>query len=217
MTAIPDSVTMPRRVAALARDRHGRPVPFFVAWIDGEPDFRVADPQAYRAAVRDGACWICGESQGGYRTFVIGPMCVVNRTSSEPPGHTDCAEFSAKACPFLARPDMRRRPAGLPEGSEPAGGEMIERNPGVTAVWATRRSRVELFSDGKGGALFNIGEPVSVSWWREGRPATVEEVRDSVDSGMPALREMCESDDDHAALTAAYEDAARFFVIGVAS
>lgn len=30
-------------------------------------------------------------------TFVVGPMCELNRISGEPPSHRECAEFSA-AC-----------------------------------------------------------------------------------------------------------------------
>ena len=32
------------------------------------------------------------------------------------------------------------------------------------------------------------GTPASVSWWREGRPATRTEVQESFDSGCPILR-----------------------------
>jgi hypothetical protein len=39
--------------------------------------------------------------------------------------------------------------------------------------------------------LFRIGEPTSVAWYAEGRPATRKEVLVSIDSGLPLLQEHC--------------------------
>ena len=38
---------MPSRIAALPVDERGYPVPWFVAWIDGKPEFRCADPAKF--------------------------------------------------------------------------------------------------------------------------------------------------------------------------
>src|ERR1700752_594778 len=127
---------MPERIAGLQRDHRGYPVPWFVVWLDeheqpvapgeGRAEFRVLAPGAIRDAVR-GACWICGQRMGRHMTFVIGPMCAVNRTSADPPSHHDCATYAARACPFLARPQARRRENAMPgESVEPAG-TMIKR------------------------------------------------------------------------------------------
>lgn len=192
---MPDVTTaplMPGRVSRLPRDRELRPVPYFVAWIDGQPDFRVIDAERYRRCIQGDRCWVCGQPLGAIRTFVIGPMCAVNRTSAEPPSHTDCAEYSARVCPFLTRPHMRRRESGLPEnGVEPAG-VMLRRNPGVALVWSTRHP--SMFNDGNGGVLFDIGEPLSVSWWAHGREATRDEVVASIESGLPALAAVAAQD-----------------------
>jgi hypothetical protein len=171
------------------------PVPWFVVWIDGRPEFRVADADKRRLAVLNGLCWVCGQSLGRYQTFVLGPMCAVNRVSAEPPCHLDCAEFSVKACPFLSKPRMVRRENDLPENTS-CDGEMIRRNPGATALWTTRSFRV--VSDGKGGTLFQVGDPVSVSWWACGRQATAEEVAASVESGLPLLRQMAQAQGEDA-------------------
>lgn len=122
-------------------------------------------------------------------TFVVGSMCGLNRTSSEPPSHTDCARYAAQACPFLARPHMARREGGLDEiGTEKPAGEMITRNPGVTLLWTARG--YSLFGDGRGGTLFRLGDPVGLEWWAEGRAATRAEVAESVRTGLPALEAM---------------------------
>jgi hypothetical protein len=119
--------------------------------------------------------------------FVIGPMCSINRVSSEPPSHRDCAIYSAEHCPFLTIPKMHRRENALPEGNMDPAGVMIRRNPGVTMVWITRSYRVEV--DGP-GVLFRIGDPVEVLWYAEGRTATRAEVEASVESGLPTLADM---------------------------
>jgi hypothetical protein len=195
-------IPMPKRIAALPRDHRGYPVPWFVVWLDaddrplprgeGRPDFRVIMPDALDEAIR-GACWICGHRLGRYQTFVIGPMCAVNRNSAEPPSHHDCATYAARACPFLARPHARRRENAMPgEAVEPAG-VAIKRNPGVALLWTTRKYRP--YRDPfNGGVLFDIGEPDQVEWFAEGRPATREEVMASIDSGLPLLREAAEQD-----------------------
>jgi hypothetical protein len=177
----------------------GYPVPWFVAWLDdeqnavkpgeGTPDFRVLHPDAIRDAWRFKTCWLCGQSLGAHKTFVIGPMCAVNRTSSEPPCHIACARYAAEACPFLTRPHMRRREGGLPEGE--IAGIAIMRNPGVTLLWTTKKPSPR--GDGRGGTLFYIGDPEHVEWWAEGRRATRAEVLEAIDTGLPQLRELAEA------------------------
>lgn len=193
----PNLPPLPDRMRGLAVHR-GYPVPFFVAWVNGEPDFRVMDGRRWNECVKFSKCWLCGGPLGRFQTFVSGPMCGVNRTSAEPPSHVDCAEFSVKACPFLSMPKMERREGGLPEGHRDPAGVMIRRNPGVSLLWTTRKWK--LFDDGNGRPLFDMGDPTQVQWFAEGRSATRAEVVASVESGLPALQAMCEGADDLAAL-----------------
>src|SRR5262245_3833667 len=103
------NVDMPGRIRWLPIDARGFPVPWFVAWFkDGEqvepgvglPDFRVADANKMRSALKLRLCWVCGKRLGRHLAFTIGPMCAINRTMSEPPSHYECARFAAQACPF---------------------------------------------------------------------------------------------------------------------
>lgn len=195
----PELPPLPDRLKRLPIAR-GYPVPWFVAWLDdgglptepgtGVPDFRVLRPGAVALAHNKQRCWICGQPLGSYKTFTLGPMCAVNRTSAEPPSHLECADWSARACPFLSRPNARRRDEGLPGASVAPPGIMLKRNPGVALVWTTRSYKP--VPDGQGGALFRVGDPTDVRWYAEGRPATREEVMASIDSGLPALREYAE-------------------------
>jgi hypothetical protein len=191
------AIREPLTVARLPHDRHGRPVPWFVAWIDGRPDFRIVKPGATANAVTARRCWVCGTrfAEREPRAFVVGPMCVVNRNSAEPPSHTLCAVYSARACPFLATPQMTRRDRHLPDGTEYPPGDFIQRNPGVTAVWTARRGTWHPWSpEGSSGLLFYMGEPRRVAWYREGREATRDEIVASIDSGLPAIRAVAETE-----------------------
>lgn len=195
---------MPSRIARLPVAR-GYPVPWFVAWLDddgrpvadrtGTPEFRVTKPGAAWEAHTLGICWVCGQPLGSHKAFMVGPMCTVNRNSIEPPLHLECAEWSARGCPFMARPHMARRDLGLPEGTESTPG-MIARNPGVMAVWVVRRYSIRAVirstvNPGKIDTVyFDISEPDRVDWWREGRTATRAEVDASLASGLPALEEI---------------------------
>lgn len=192
-TLKPTLPPVPHRIAALPIDPvRLLPVPWFVQWIDGKPEWRVADGERFRRAINEKLCWVCGQKLGANLAFILGPMCAVNRVSAEPPCHRDCAEFSVKACPFLSRPAMERREGNfLCEGK--SAGHMIERNPGVTIVWMTRK--YGLIDDGRGGVLCKVGDPDEVKAWAEGRQATKEEVAASFDSGLPLLMKMAEGQD----------------------
>jgi hypothetical protein len=182
-----------RRIARLPRDKHGRPVPWFVAWIDGVPDFRVIGENKLIDAIRFRWCWVCGQPLGANVAYVIGPMCAINRVSAEPPSHADCAFYSAKMCPFLTTPRMRRRDSRMPEDMVDPAGNMIERNPGVALVWATRKVKPFRVDN---GLLFNVGDPEWVAWFAEGRAATRAEVLASIESGLPLLEAEADKDPD---------------------
>ena len=187
------------RIAALPVDERGYPVPFFVAWIGGKPEFRIADGPKWKACVQHQLCWCCGQRMGAYKTFPIGPMCALTRTTAEPPSHLDCAGWSVRGCPFLSKPQMTRREHEEMAKLAPGGaGIMIERNPGVTCLWTTKT--FELFHDPRGKPLITVGEPLAISWWREGRAATRAEVMDAIESGLPILREHCQGPADEADL-----------------
>jgi hypothetical protein len=182
---------MPARLLKLPIDERGYPVPKFVAFIDGKPDFRVARG-GYAQQCRTGnLCWLCGERLGRYMAFVIGPMCAVNRVSSEPPSHLDCARFAVRACPFLAFPNRKRNEAELPDEGEEPGGVMLRRNPGVTLIWVTQHYQA---FKANGGVLMKIGEAVSTEWYCRGREARREEIMASIESGLPILRKLAEQE-----------------------
>jgi hypothetical protein len=182
---------IPPAIAALPRDSRGYPVPYFVQWIEGEPDFRIIDPAKLRACKVAGLCWVCGKPLPERYAFVIGPMCAINRTSQEPPSHLECANWSVRACPFLTKPQMKRREDELTEKYEGnVAGFGIKRNPAVSLIWEA--NHYELFQDGKGGELVHIGPPLAISYWKEGRPATRAEVMESITSGLPLLEEACQ-------------------------
>jgi len=197
----PELPPLTERIARLPTHR-GYPVPWFVAWLDedgnpvergeGEPDFRVLAPGVLHEAHSHALCWICGEERGRYAAFVAGPMCAVNRTSSEPPSHPECAGWSACACPFLTRPHAKRRESGKPEGTVAPSGIALMRNPGVALVWASLNWR--RWVPPGGGILYEMGDPVEVAWFAEGRKASYEEIERSIVSGTPALREIAEAE-----------------------
>jgi hypothetical protein len=196
---------VPLRMRGLPLDERGYPVPYFVEWIDGKPDFRVTSQVKRVDCWRFKKCWLCGKPLGRFMSAVIGPMCVITRTSSEPFSHRDCCEFAVKACPFLSIPSAKRREACLPENDH-CPGDPILRNPGVAAIYATENPFP--FGTGDGNFLFNVGDPLGVTWWAEGRLATREEVLYSIETGLPALEEACEKEDGPERQAAARADLA---------
>lgn len=181
---------LPERLKSLPIDERGYPVPRFVEWIDGKPDFRVMSSKWLVECVKQLKCWVCGDPLGKFLAFTIGPMCAVTRTNSEPPSHRECAIFSAQACPFLTRPQARRRVVTF--GHVQAAGIPIDRNPGVATVWVTKDYNT--FPDQNRRVLFRIGEPTEVLWFCEGRPATRQEVEESIRTGIPLLAKEAEKE-----------------------
>lgn len=170
-------------------------MPWFVAWVDGEPEFRAMDGRKFVRAVRERLCWVCGERLSKVFAFVVGPMCAVNRTSAEPPSHLDCADWSVRGCPFLSRPHMVRREAGLPDQAQPPAGIGLGRNPGVTLIWITKAYRMH---DAGNGHVIRMGDPTKITAWAEGRAASADELEHSIATGLPALREIAEMEGAHA-------------------
>lgn len=175
-------------------DDRGYPVPYFVAWVGGKPDHRIADSSKMPRAVNLGLCWMCGQQLGRFKSFCIGPMCSITRTISEPPSHLECVRFAAQACPWMTRPRAQRRTANLPDEIRDPAGNGIKRNPGAVCIWTTLKFRVWR-PPGSRGVLFRIGDPTSAEWYAEGRPATRAEVDESIRTGLPLLRGPAEAQD----------------------
>lgn len=174
---------LPKGVRKLPLDPRGYPIPWFVDQT-GVIDFRIVDERKRRQAIHQSLCWVCGGPLDRMFAFVIGPMCAVNRISSEPPSHVSCAEFSARACPFLSKPSAKRREGGMPEEATPPPGVAIMRNPGVALVWVTDSYEIRRVGD---GVLLKIGNPRGVLWFCEARQATRVEVLKGIETGLPQL------------------------------
>lgn len=185
---------VPDHMRHLPIDDRGFVVPFFVQWIDGKPDHRIMDGSKLMTAVRGCLCWQCGKVISGLRkTFAIGPMCCITHTIAEPPSHIECLRYAATACPFLTRPHAHRREAGMPDVPTSMAGVGLKRNPGVICLWTTKTFK--LFNDGTGGTLFELGPAEALEWYAEGRPATREEVDESVRTGLHHLTDVAEEED----------------------
>jgi hypothetical protein len=189
-------IPLPKRLERRPLTDKGFPVPWFASFIDGAWNLVAVDPRKVAEAYNRRVCWICGEPLGQYLCFVIGPMCSVNRISSEPPQHRECAEYAVRACPFLSRPRMRRNEAeakAVGSSADTVSGIMIEHNPGAVLLWITKSFRP--VSDGKGGALFAIGPPIETLWFAEGRTATRAEILAAFDKGLSLLRPLAAFED----------------------
>lgn len=183
----PDLPPMPANIAALPVHR-GFPVPWFVPLIDGKPEPRMAEPGKIAQAVREKRCWTCGRRLDKFFTFVLGPMCTINRVCPEPPSHDECAVFSAIACPFLNGKEMERRDNDLPPQRKSVG-VAIMRNPGCVCLWTTSKFEIERVDH---GVLFRVANPSTVKWFAKGGKATRAEVDESIRTGFPLLLEIAQ-------------------------
>lgn len=169
--------TPPARLALRPRDRHGRIVPAFVEYVDGQPDHRIVRKDFIRNVHERRLCFLCELPLGVFGAFLVDPVRTVTRASPEPPSHRTCAEYAARACLFVTDPDMH------PDETDEADGITCRRNPGVWAVYTT-----DEWSRQRGRELFSFRNPFSVTWWTHGRPATYPEALNGLVSGLQILR-----------------------------
>lgn len=188
-----DLPALPPLLSDLRIDDRGYPVPFFVAYVKSQPEFRAMDGAKLRSCITRKLCWVCGKPLGDLPpVFVIGPMCAINRVSAEPPSHSACARFSVTACPFLIKPQMVRRQNDLPDQIQDPAGVSIRRNPGVTLLWFA--DRWEIWREPTGVLFHFTSAPKMVEWWTRGRKASRVEVLESIESGLPILEKSAQQD-----------------------
>lgn len=174
-------VPIPDCMAGRPVDRRGFPVPWFVTVKDenGDWDFAQVEKTRWDAAFEYNRCWVSGEPLGAYKSFVSGPLGVVNLIAGDPPVKKELALWSVKVCPFLSRPLARRSEKDLGDITVSAHqGFAVNRNPGVTAIYTTKsHARVN-------SAVVRMGPLEDITWWCQGRPATRTEVQASLDEGL---------------------------------
>jgi hypothetical protein len=88
----------------------------------------------------------------------------------------------------------------------------LTRNPGVTLLWYTRT--FDLIPDGLNkpesmDKLFMMGTPEKVEYYCKGRKATLQEIQESVDTGLPALKQLA-TDQGPEATSDLYKAIAKF-------
>ena len=117
----PDQVPVPAGLAARPRDPRGYPVLAITPWRDGTPDFAVTSPARILVCAVERRCSICGLGLGKGPVWRVvaadeavaiaaDPVGFENAASTvEPPGHRACMLYAAVVCPWLARPNARRR------------------------------------------------------------------------------------------------------------
>jgi hypothetical protein len=186
------AVPMPDRITRRPRDPRGYPIPWFVAVIDGKPDFKLADEEKLHIAIKKRVCWICGQPLGKHLAFVVGPISSINRASGEPPCHHDCAEYAVKACPFMVLPKMiyDNNNPNL-DLAKPHDAAVMPHNPGVACIWTTTKYQLNIKRE---GIIFILGDPDQVEWYAQGRYATRQEVIDGLNKGLPVLGALAEKE-----------------------
>ncbi len=108
------TIFIPAFLSHLKVNDKGYPIPYFVGYVDGKPDFRLLDAKKQVACTNRSLCAICGKKlfKGAYY-FICGPMGYTNKISTDPAMHRNCAEYSLNVCPHLHIQKTHRRESGL--------------------------------------------------------------------------------------------------------
>ena len=112
---------MPASVVARPRDARGYPVLAITPWRDASPDFAVTSPARILVCAVERRCSVCGLTLGRgpvWRVVAAEEAAAIAQDPTgfgnavatvEPPGHRLCMLYAAVVCPWLARPNARRR------------------------------------------------------------------------------------------------------------
>lgn len=186
----PANVPKPPAIAALPTYR-GMPIPFFVQppAAGAAPDFRIMSPDAMRACLEHGVCWVSGKpllTASQYdMAFVGGPISAILGNYVEPASRPDCAIYAAQVCPYMVNPEARHRESAMPE-HKPLPGTHVEKRIPVTAIVVVRAPQVEVHMQG-GGPMFLLTGYRRVHWYTQGREATAEEAAQAVQLALEEL------------------------------
>ncbi|WP_326847533.1 hypothetical protein [Streptomyces kaniharaensis] len=119
-----DSVPMPPAVEARPRDVRGYPVPAITPWQGDEPQFALTDYERSANCALERRCSVCDTLMpqgpvwrvvGAAESAAIAEALAAGRPyrnlapTMEGPGHRACMLYAAMVCPYLARPNARRR------------------------------------------------------------------------------------------------------------
>jgi hypothetical protein len=192
---------LPRRVERLPTDRRGFPIPWFVAWRDGQPHFPVVDAAKLGVAWNEDLCWVCGDKLGANRGWVVGPMSALEGATPEPPSHYDCARFSVCHCPHLATSTASFSAKYAEAEGYAAQANVSKVRSGATAIWVTKGRGATPFRAGD-GVLFGLDGPERLEWYAGGRAATAIEVREAIAIAWPTLQQTAEREGRGAQLAA---------------
>lgn len=104
------NLPIPKCLSHLKIDERGYPIPYFVSWVDGKPEFRFMDHVRQEMIIEKKVCHICGKKLNkDYNYIISGPIGYQNKISSDAAMHRECAEFSLMACPHLYLQKAERR------------------------------------------------------------------------------------------------------------
>jgi hypothetical protein len=175
-------IGLPESMTTLPLDDRGLPVPHYIEWVDGEPDYSRVKPGWHAHARKNNLCWLCNEFLGVSKWFVLDDiMRCVSRTAADLPSHCACAEFAAKNYPCMTEPLIKRK-----RQHEPVPRDDRPPVPRVCCLWETKDYRV-FPNPSNTSLLIDLGAPNRATFWCEGRAATHEEVLESVAGGVPYL------------------------------
>jgi hypothetical protein len=105
---------IPKFLSHLKTDERGYPIPYFVAYLKGKPDFRLLDETKREICIHKKMCSVCGKKLvDRYFYFISGEKGKMNCISTDAAMHKECAEYSLEVCPHLLYEKAGRRNAGI--------------------------------------------------------------------------------------------------------
>jgi hypothetical protein len=159
-------ISKPSRIARMAVDERGYPIPYFALVKDGVPNLLVVDRDKWARCIIEKRCWVCGEKLDTLIAFVGGPMCMKHRVFSDAGMHRDCAEYAMQVCPMLAAPKYGYAQTPAIDGVDMNTQDVSMERPDKHGVGIT--ASFDVIRNG-GGYSIKAGPWLSLQFWRNGK------------------------------------------------
>ena len=193
----PLGVKSPVEVPRYMRGRpiwNGFYVPYFVTWfkdrrqvhesvVGAEPHFPTIDKTREALCRRRRYCWICGRQMGTFMCFVMGPLSALQRISTEPPSHRECAVYAVQVCPFMVGGyDMPENPA-TNEGQQVIE-QMSIKNEQLNVIWVCHGYTLRPVDPSRGLFVYQMDHATDILLYHRGKPATLAQAMERINAAV---------------------------------
>ena len=172
----------PKRVQKLP-EHQGLKIPYSVA-IDegGKPNYNLTDAEKYITCIRENKCFICGQTLGKHKAFMLPPLAVLRLQHNIPPSHRDCAIWSAETLPST----LNNKPMLLSANDQ----KQPEQKTGLIMIAVTTKAIYTATNNSPEWSFTNKESEILINeahWYLDGKQVNYDEVQSHLNKALGVI------------------------------